>query len=92
MRNDFKKRSRSIRYKKAVKNLMNNFHVDKIQNLENYYVEMREENRDKIEMQFGRHMTVESLKFLYKKRQKSIENDDLQVKGNIKDKMARFNK
>ena len=53
---------------------------------------MREQNRENIEGKFGKYMTVESLRFLYKKRQSAIENDDLKVRGHVKNRMAKFNK
>lgn len=59
--------------------LMDNKDTEKIQRLKQHYVQMREGNRVKIEKQFGKNMTEASMRFLQKKRDWSVKNDDLVV-------------
>ena len=79
-----KRRSKSQETKREglwrrYKVLMENKDTEKIQRLKKYYVHMREGNRVKIEKQFGKNMTEASLRFLQKKRDWSVKNDDLIV-------------
>ena len=79
-----KRRSKSQETKRAglwrrYKVLMGNKDTEKIQRLKQHYVQMREGNRVKIEKQFGKNMTEASMRFLQKKRDWSVKNDDLVV-------------
>lgn len=79
-----KRRSKSQETKREglwrrYKALMGNKDTEKIQRLKQHYVQMREGNRVKIEKQFGKNMTEASRRFLQKKRDWSVKNDDLVV-------------